>query len=491
MSREKELSDLINQLRAKTKELEEIAYQYESRNQIMIDNLSRIKETLDDKDNNLKVERQLKNQIIDKLDKNINEELVSTLPDQLMDLCEDVELLDLQCAEILGEDIKAVKYREKEQIEEERKSIIKSQEEPVQTIYEHAGQPDKKNFSKSSLTEFGKALGTKISSAFNEKKKTKPLSAEDVVKTVLNAVNEETTNSDNDDFSHLSDKDVYINGEKPDKFFNKINHTKVDALKKVLLVDQNPLYLEELNKLPLEAQVEQLTQLHQKLKLKYIMYLQHLRPGMRLGKETNFLKEREISKSFQELNDNGKVPTFEDYIKNFQKNPVELEASEENNQDMLDRLFGDLDDMDTDLYVQIIRSMLLSSMLRSPEIEESFYKKRIHDLESLVKCIQKYEQPVPDHRIHFEPAIIRPEISMSNVLESDTPDFVLFKDLQDDNILQEMIKHYFNSDNKERINSFLAEMQEIERSNPTEPEIDHQFKHLDDSYFQIHKLNSI
>ena len=62
MSKEEELSNLINQLRNKSKELEEIAYQYESRNQIMTDNLSRIKETLDDKDNNLKVERQLKNQ---------------------------------------------------------------------------------------------------------------------------------------------------------------------------------------------------------------------------------------------------------------------------------------------------------------------------------------------------------------------------------------------------------------------------------------------
>ena len=428
------------------------------------------------------------------MEKNINEELVSTLPDQLMNLCEDVELIDLKCAEVLGEKIKAVKYREKEQIENERK----------------VDKP-------SNLEEFGKALGTKISSAFNEKKKTKPLSAEDVVKTVLNAVNDDNNEHDNDngdnEFLNLSDKDVYINGEKPDKFFDKINKTKVDALKKFLSLDTN--YLEKLEKLPLETQLKQLTQLHQKLKLKYIMYLQHLRPGIRLGKETHYLKERDISKYFQEIHDynnttgnknnvnnnfnnlnnnlnniNSKVPTFEDYIKNFQTDKKDLELSEESNQDMLDRLFGDLDDMNTDLYVQIIRSMLLSSMLRSPEIEENFYKKRIHDLESLVKYIQKYEQPVPNQRIHLEPAVIKPEISMTKVLEADVPDFVLFRDLNDDNILQDMIKYYFHSDNKERINSFLAEMQEIERLAPLEPEIDHQFKILDDSYFQTHKLNS-
>jgi hypothetical protein len=522
MSKETELSVLINQLRNKTKELEEIAYQYESRNQIMIDNLTRIKETLDDKDNNLKVERQLKHQMIDTLDKNINEELVSTLPDQLMNLCEDVELIDIQCAEALGEKVKSVKYREKEQIEKERKSkkITKNDETPVKNIYtvntdgnhynnsnkysysnsnsnfnsnhnEYSNVLENADISKSSLAEFGKALGTKISSAFNEKKKIKPLSAEEIVKTVLNAVNEETSNNnDCNEFVNLSDKDVYINGENPDKFFDKINNSKVEALKKILLIHNNPIYLQELEKLPIETQLNQLTELHQKLKLKYIMYLQHIRPGMRLGKETNFLKERDVSKSFQELHDENKVITFEDYVRNFQKDLLEPESNEESNQDMLDRLFGDLDDIDTDLHVQIIRSMLLSSMLRSPDIEENFYKKRIHDLESLVKYIEKYEQQVPNQKLHLEPAVIRPETSMSKVLEADVPDFVLCKDIEDNNVLQEMIKYYFHSDNKERINSFLAEMQEIERSTSIEPEVDHQFKILDDSYFQTHVSHS-
>jgi len=503
---QEDLSQLVNELRIKAKELEEIAYQYESRNQIMIDNLSRIKDTLDDKTNNLKVERQLKTEMIQALDKNILEELHSPLPDKLMAVCEDVELLDLKCSESLGEDINPVRFKEREMIEEERKNQhdinhnvnVKEYLEPdelkkkgpTQIIYDNVNQINDPDLStdKSSLAEFGKALGAKISSAFNSRNKTKkkPLSAEDVVKTVLSAVNEETSNGyDTEDFSRLTDKDVYINGEKPNEFFEKINSSKVEALKKALLIENDSTINQQLSELSSEVQLQQLSQLHQVLKLKYIMYLQHLRPGQRLGKETQFLKDRGVSKSFQELSDVENVPTFEEYLKNCQKDPIELELGEESNQDMLDRLFGDLDEMNSDLSVQIIRSMLLSSMLKSPDIEENFYKKRIHDLEALVKYVEKYENPVSNDKVGLEPAVISPEITMSKVLEADIPDFILFKDLQEEGILQEMIKYYFQSESRERVNSFLAEMQEIERTNPIEPDVDHQFKNLDESFFQV------
>lgn len=433
---------LINKLRDKTKLLEEIAFEIDERNQVLVDRLSQTKDKLEDNSNRLKVERQLREDILKNISQKVNEELVSNLPDRLMKVAEDIESIDIKCAQALGEDVdpirlKTQEFREKspeEQAEIEAKIEEMLREKDAESSYYIP--PDMKHEEPKVYRENDQG--------------------------VFEYVEENKDEDERDDNSSSNLNNIFINGEKPEVFFNKITESKIQSLKQILQIQPGSTLDINLEDKSPKEQLKELVQLYQIFRLKYIIYLQYIKPAYKLSYETNYLRNKKISKHYNNIENTEKLPSFEDFIQEFHNDENEIktkkpqENNHENNQEMLDNLFGDLDDMNMDIGVQILRAMLLSSMLKTSETEEDYYKEHIHGLESLIKYVDKYEnysnKSIPS---------IKSNLSIKNILEKEKPDYLLFENIDDNQILQDTLKYYFEDTSKseERIKELFKEME--------------------------------